>query len=184
MSMFNHDYLIWKKFSVILLDQFHGLYELPMVVWEKHMRLVCLNILNNYLFLQKKVLPIIWLQSSTQWVLFKGVQKTFGDIAKLTFNTMMAEVTSVKRIGVVFYVYRVNSIKNIEQVENKSATTALKLYQISPTQKIQQWREFLKGPKNKKEFIMFLTSEWESGITVQVFNIKKFFWHGMRNVGK
>ena len=72
---------------------------------------------------------------------------------------MMAEVTSVKRIGVVFYVYRVNSIKNIEQVENRNATTALKLYQIFPTQKIQQWREFLKGPENKKEFIKFLTSE-------------------------
>ena len=29
--LLNHDNLIWKKYSLILLDQFHGLYQLPMV---------------------------------------------------------------------------------------------------------------------------------------------------------
>ena len=64
----------------------------------------------------------------------KGAQKTFGDIAKLTFNTMMAAAT--------WYVdvYRNNSMKNIEWVENNSATTAVRFNQILPTHEIQQWR--------------------------------------------
>ena len=56
---------------------------------------------------------------------FKSAQKTFCNIAKLTFNKMMAEATSAKRIEVVFNVYQSNSMKNIEQVDNRSATTAV-----------------------------------------------------------
>ena len=89
----------------------------------------------------------------------KGAQKTFGDIAKLTFNTMMAEATSTKRTDVVYDVCPNNSIKYIERVENKNATKALRFNQTLPTHKMQQWREFLKDPENKKEFIKFLTSE-------------------------
>ena len=72
----------------------------------------------------------------------------------------MAEATSAKRIDVVFDVYRNNSIKNTERVENRSATTALRYNQTLTTRKIQQWWEFLKGAENKKEFIKFLTLEW------------------------
>ena len=68
----------------------------------------------------------------------KGAQKTFGNIGKLTFNTMMAGVTATKRTDVVFDVYRNNSIKNIERVENRSATTGLRFNKILPTHTIEQ----------------------------------------------
>ena len=35
----------------------------------------------------------------------KGTQKTFGNITKLTFNTMMAETTSAKQTDMVFDIY-------------------------------------------------------------------------------
>ena len=41
-----------------------------------------------------------------------------------------------------------------------SATTTLRFNQVLSTHKIQQWREFLKGPQNKNEFIKFITSKW------------------------
>ena len=67
----------------------------------------------------------------------KGAQKKLGDIAKLTFNTMMPEATSAKQIDMIFDVCQNNSIKNIERIENRSATTALRFYQILPTHNIQ-----------------------------------------------
>ena len=51
----------------------------------------------------------------------KDAQKTLCDIAKLTFSTMMA-----KQIDIVFDVYRNNSIKNIEWVDNRCALTPLR----------------------------------------------------------
>ena len=88
----------------------------------------------------------------------------------------MAEATSTKRIGVVFDVYRNNSMKNIERVENKIGTTTLRFNQILPTHKIQQWRQFLKGPENKKEFINFLTSEWRKENYRASLQYKEFFF--------
>ena len=57
--------------------------------------------------------------------LIKHAQKTFGNIANSTFNTMMGEATSAKRTDMVFDIYQNNSMKNIEQVENRSAATVL-----------------------------------------------------------
>ena len=51
----------------------------------------------------------------------KDVQKTVCNIAKLTFNTMMA-----KEIDMVFDVYRNNSINNIEWVDSRCALTPLR----------------------------------------------------------
>ena len=73
--------------------------------------------------LPDNVATIIYAISIVQRI--KGAQKTFCNIAQLTFNKMMAEATSAKRIEVVFNVYQSNSIKNIEWVDNRSATTAV-----------------------------------------------------------
>ena len=108
----------------------------------------------------------------------KGAQKIFGDIAKKTFNTMMAEAKSAKRIDVVFDVYRDNSVKNIERVENRSATTVLRFNQVLQTHKIQQWWEFVKGPENKKELIKFLTSERRKENYRLSLQYKEFFGMG------
>ena len=59
---------------------------------------------------------------------------------------MMTESTSAKQIEMVFDVYRNNSIYNIELLENRSATTALRFNQILPTHKVHQSWEFQKGP--------------------------------------
>lgn len=107
--------------------------------------------------LPENVVTIIDAMSIVQRI--KGASKTFRDIAKVIFNTILAEATS-SRLDVVFDVYREQSIKNIERMKNRNATTALQFKQILPTHKIQQWQQFLKGSSNKKAFIQFLATEW------------------------
>ena len=63
--------------------------------------------------LPNNVATIIDTMSIVQQI--KGAQKTFGDIAKLTINTMMVEATWAKQIDMLFEVYQNNSINNIKR---------------------------------------------------------------------
>ena len=86
----------------------------------------------------------------------KGNHSTFSDLANTIFTMIMAEGFHSKRIDMVFDVYRDMSIKNTDRKVNRGASEAMNFTYIQGGHKIQQWRKFLCGQKNKTSLIQFL----------------------------
>ena len=90
----------------------------------------------------------------------KGDHKKFSDVADSSFGMVLHEGASSKRIDVVFDVYRENSIKNTER-EHRGAEYGNEFRNLEPDHKVQQWRNFLLNPQNKKALTIFVTKEWK-----------------------
>ena len=89
----------------------------------------------------------------------KGDQLTFGDIAMTVLSMAMKEGVSCNRIDVVFDTYKELSIKNSErQLRGKEA--GHQLVNITSTQIVRQWRNFLTRVSNKTSLITFIVKEW------------------------
>ena len=77
-------------------------------------------------------------------------------------------------MGVVFDVYRKNSIKDIE-CSKRGSFDATQFDLILPGHKIQQWGKFVKGSKNKASLIRFLCNEWKNEKYRQKLNGKSLY---------
>ena len=86
---------------------------------------------------------------------------SFGEVSTMLLNMVLREGASCKRIDVVFYVYREQSIKNAERIRRGSSSSTL-FTTISPGHKIKQWRQFLGSSDNKNKLVLFLVNDWSS----------------------
>ena len=89
----------------------------------------------------------------------KGDQLTFGDVAMTVLSMAMEEGVRCNRIDVVFDTYKELSIKNSER-QLRGEESAHHLVNITSTQIVRQWRNFLTGVSNKTSLITFIVNEW------------------------
>lgn len=92
---------------------------------------------------------------------FDGQQPTFAEVAERIFSMAVNEGSASDRIDVVFDCYKKLSIKCNERA-NRSRTPGLSVQNITPGQKIKQWRKFLQQEDNKTNLVQFLVNEWNS----------------------
>ena len=90
----------------------------------------------------------------------KGDNKTFAEVAESLLCLVLHEGSNSQTIDVIFDVYKENSIKNAER-EKRGAEFGNELRNIQSEHKVQQWRNFLLNPKNKKAFTEFVVKEWK-----------------------
>ena len=89
----------------------------------------------------------------------KGDQLTFGDVAITVLSMAMKEGLSCNRIDVVFDTYKELSIKNSER-QLRGEESGHQLVNITSTQIVRQWRNFLTRVSNKTSLITFIVKEW------------------------
>ena len=89
----------------------------------------------------------------------KGDQLTFGDVAIIVLSMAMKEGVRCNRIDVVFDTYKELSIKNSERLL-RGEESGHQLCNITSTQIVRQWRNFLTRVTNKTSLITFIVSEW------------------------
>ena len=90
----------------------------------------------------------------------KADQLSFGEVAESLLSMVLREGAHCKRLDVVFDTYNELSIKNIER-KLRGEETNHQLRNISSTQIVRQWRDFLKGIGNKTSLISFVVNEWK-----------------------
>ena len=89
----------------------------------------------------------------------KGDQLTFEDVAITVLSVAMKEGVSCNRIDVVFDTYKELSIKNSER-QLRGEESGHQLVNITSTQIVRQWRNFLTRVSNKTSLITFIVKEW------------------------
>jgi len=89
----------------------------------------------------------------------KGDQLTFGDVAMTVLSMAMKEGVSCNRIDVVFDTYKELSIKNSER-QLRGEESGHQLVNITSTQIVRQWGNFLTRVSNKTTLITFIIKEW------------------------
>lgn len=89
----------------------------------------------------------------------KGDQLTFGDVAMTVLSMAMKEGVRCNRIHVVFHTYKELSIKNSER-QLRGEESGHQLVNITSTQIVRQWRNFLTRVRNKTSLITFIVNEW------------------------
>ena len=89
----------------------------------------------------------------------KEDQLTFGDVAMTVLSMAMKEGVWCNRIDVVFDTYKELSIKNCEQ-QLRGEESGHQLVNITSTQIVRQWRNFLTRVSNKTSLITFIVNEW------------------------
>ena len=89
----------------------------------------------------------------------KGDQLTFGDVAITVLSMAMKEGVSCNRIDVVFDIYKELSIKNSER-RLRGEESGHQPVNITSTQIVRQWRNFLTRVSNKTSLITFIVKEW------------------------
>ena len=90
----------------------------------------------------------------------KGDQMTFRDVAISVLSMAMKEGVRCNRIDVVFDTYKELSIKNSER-QLRGEETGHQLCNITSTQIVRQWRNFLTRVTNKTSLICFIVNEWK-----------------------
>ena len=76
-----------------------------------------------------------------------GNHKTFAQVAKELFLTVMNEGKGCSRIAIIFDVYKSLSIKNAERLKRGQGDAPI-FTQILPGHNIKQWARFLKDSTN------------------------------------
>ena len=84
----------------------------------------------------------------------KVTEMTYCSFAANLLTTISSVGKDAQRIDVVFDVYRLQSIKNIER--NRRVCGNLSFKQILPTAEIKQWNLFLSSNENKNALIKFI----------------------------
>ncbi|XP_020607467.1 uncharacterized protein LOC110046131 [Orbicella faveolata] len=91
----------------------------------------------------------------------KRDQLTFGDVAMNVLSMAMKEGVWCNRID-VFDTYKELAIKNSER-QLRGEESGHQLVNISRTQIVRQWRNFLPRVSNETSLITFIVNEWMSG---------------------
>ncbi|CAM4733150.1 unnamed protein product [Leuciscus chuanchicus] len=89
----------------------------------------------------------------------KGDEVTFRDVATTILGMALREGSQSRRIDVVFDTYKQNSIKNSER-SLRGEETGHELQDITSTQMVRQWRNFLTKVNSKTSLISFIVNEW------------------------
>ncbi|CAM4534943.1 unnamed protein product [Leuciscus chuanchicus] len=89
----------------------------------------------------------------------KGDEVTFRDVATTILGMALREGSQSRRIDVVFDTYKQNSIKNSER-SLRGEETGHELQDITSTQMVRQWRNFLSKVNSKTSLISFIVNEW------------------------
>ena len=84
---------------------------------------------------------------------------TFGDVAMTVLSMAMKEEMWCNRIDVVFDTYKELSIKNSER-QLRVEKSGHQLFNITSTQIVRQWRNFLTRGSNNTSLITFIVNEW------------------------
>lgn len=92
----------------------------------------------------------------------KGNHTTFSALVHTIFIMVMAEGYHSGRNYAVVNVYREMSIKNVDRLENRGTSEATHFKDISGGHKIEQWRKFLSGQRNKTSLVLFPCNEWKT----------------------
>ena len=90
-----------------------------------------------------------------------GNHNNFGDVAMAVLKMALKEGSSSKRIDVVFDTYKEVSIKNMQRLI-RGEELGVTLQNISASQLVRQWREFLSKVGNKTSLITFMVNEWKT----------------------
>ena len=91
---------------------------------------------------------------------FDDQQPTFEEIADRIFAMAISEASLSTRLDIVFDTYKPLSIKYNERANR--ARAGVQVQNITPGQKIKQWRKFLAQESNKTSLIKFLIQEWRT----------------------
>ena len=101
------------------------------------------------------------------------IPETFGEVAEQLFKSL----PKVKRVHFLTDNYHDVSIKLTER-QRRGESHAVSLSGPSMrTPKKDNWKEFLKNPDNKKQFIPFILTEWEKDDYAKKCTIEKFILH-------
>ena len=88
----------------------------------------------------------------------KAIDTTYGSFAANLLTIILSIRKDAQRIDVVFDVYRLQSIKNLER--NRRACWNPSFQQILPTSEFTQWSLFLSSNDNKNALIKHLEAPW------------------------
>ena len=83
---------------------------------------------------------------------------TFDKAADEIFNAALSSANRSTRIDIVFDIYKVESIKNVER--NRRCSDTLSFKKIVGTNVIRQWNLFLGDNNNKNSLVHFLVNNW------------------------
>lgn len=90
----------------------------------------------------------------------KGDNMTFEELANQLLASVLRQAGKSQRIDVVFDVYREMSIKAAERT-SRGSETGIRVSNIIPGHRIQQWRRLLSCSASKMKLISFLAKMWQ-----------------------
>ncbi|KAG1659234.1 Programmed cell death protein 4 [Nymphon striatum] len=112
--------------------------------------------------------PVPWALATADGALRKTSKPALAK--ELQRNVPPAEITpapsaclidgmALKRIDIIFNVYKENSIKDAERIR-RGASKGIEFKNITAGHSVQQWKRFLASTKNKENLIQLFIDEW------------------------